>query len=264
MDQDIGSGRDLAFGSDEETKGRRGCLVRSVVVLAAVLFVLLGGVAVGVRTEGARTLIQDYLQKKLRTEISVRKCRMAFPYVFVMEDVRSGDFESQDRPGFRAGEVRLCWWPGERRMEVRQFDLRLRMNSRGEWEPAVAQGIGQLSTGSIAEVSTMVDSAVGKRTAVRAEHGNISWIGNGGNIRTVAEGVEFIALPTRLGEKKVIYFKLQVERLATAGQRECRGLKREWLASEQFDFIPLDAVEEDLPPVVRRFWCPSSSGGSER
>ncbi|MCX7592065.1 MAG: hypothetical protein N2255_10615 [Kiritimatiellae bacterium] len=258
------NGRKLAFGSDGEEKKGKGCLVRTVAVLFLVALILLGGLALGIRTEGARTLIEDHLRRKLGTEISIGRCRIAFPYVFVMEKLRSKDVESADRPAFGAEEVRFWWGPtGRAHIEVRRFVVRLVKERRGEWEPAVWSRLGDLPSGSVAEIGAMVRSAVGS-TAIRAQEGSIHWISDGGRVRTAAEGIEFVTNPVKIGEREFLYFRLKIDRLAMSGEPVCQGLATEWLASEDFDFIPLVPTKEALPEGVRRFWVPTASTRGQR
>lgn len=231
---------------------RKGYLPRVLVTLVILAIVVLVTVFFAVRTDGGKVVIQGWLEKKLGMELMVSKTRIGLPYVLVIEDVKSVGFKMDKTAGFHAQEVRVApgWRPMWSVTVVRGTFCLVRADD-GQWEPQSLSFAGGLD---LEKPETVVTATRDLRSELRLrlEDGAFKWLQPGGaGVERLATGVFFAVTPLRAPGRRLYHYRLAVSSLRTPGFEAVRDLQREWVSTDEQDYVELSRsvpVEEGSDP----------------
>ncbi len=224
-------------GVEEERKGCLPRLLLTVVILALVALVTL---FFAVRTDGGKAFIQGWLEKKLGMDLVVGKTRIGLPYVLVIEDVKSVGFKMDETAGLHAQEIRVA--PGWRPMwsvTVLRGTCCLAQAENGVWEPSGLSFLGDLDIERPATTASATRE-LREKLRIRTEDGAIKWLAPGGSsVERLATGVFFSVTPLRAPDRRLYHYRLAVRSLRRPGFEATRDFQREWLATEEQDYVEL-------------------------
>jgi hypothetical protein len=231
--------------------GRRcGAVSRLLVVgLILVVIVMIAG-WFAVRSDGGRDLIETHLSKRLGAKVSVGRSRIGWPYVLVLEEVRTPGFEAAGTPGFSIEELRLGRRLRHWRLQLRQAIARVQEGGNARWEPACLSRLADLRDAGARDVVRLTE---GVRDSMRIELTNcsLSWLDADGNETASVRNVDFSVLPVRIRKRRLHYFELDIYQGIGVALAPGRDVHREWLTTQEMEYIELsgaDASGDDCEP----------------
>jgi len=230
--------------------GHRGAISRFVVVVLILAVIVLVAGWFAVRSEGARGLIEEQVAKRLGTPVEIEKTRIGWPYVLVLENLRTPGFEAAGTPGFSAVEVRVG--RGFRRwdLRLRQVILRVMDEGGGRWAPEYLARLGDLREVRAPDVVRATDG-IRDKVEIRLTDSTLGWLdAEGAEVASVRD-VNFSMLPVRIENRRLHYFSLDVYRATGVALGEGRDMHWEWLTTQELEYIELSsgsqaAQEEDV------------------
>jgi len=227
---------------------RGGGLRRLCGVLLFTLVVLAVAGWFGVRTRGARELIEHRLSRRTGLDVTVATARIVWPYDLMLDGVRAA-LPGADAavPGLSADSVRLGCRPAGRLVVLEGVDAAIRNDEEGRWEPAFLAGMGELLGAPIGDISR-VTAAFRHRHLLRISDGTARWLDARDQELTVVEGVSFQMAPIRTPRFPMTFYELSVERVRGAAAAELLDMRWTWLAFDQADYIELESPGRRVPP----------------
>jgi hypothetical protein len=227
---------------------RRGAISRIMTVILILVIIVLTAIWFGVRSEGGRELIESRLSTQLGIPVSIEKTRIGLPYVLVLENVRTAEFEAAGTAGFSVAEVRLGRRLLSWDLRLRQLMVRLQEDGTGGWLPASLMRLGDLKQAGTRDVVRMSDG-IRDKVRLRLLDSSIAWLDVDGREVASVRGVEFRMLPVRIEERRLHYFSLDIYQavgIALAGGRDMRW---EWLTTQELEYIELSSASQHPPDV---------------
>ncbi len=219
---------------------RKGCLPRTLLTAVILLLVVLTTLFFAVRTDGARVFIQGWLEKRLGVELIVGKARIDFPYVLVLEDVKTVGFKMDQTAGFHAQEVRIApaWRPMLSVTVVRGTCCLAPAKGNG-WEPTAVSFLGHVDF-ELPPTAVAATRELRDKLRIRLEDGAFCWLAPGGSgVQRTAAGVFFALGPMRASDRCLYHYRLRVRSQQRTGARPTKDLQREWVATDEKDYVEL-------------------------
>ncbi len=222
-------------------------------LLILVLLALFGVLAA--RTEGARQLIENRLQRSAGLTANILTARIGWPYDLVLTDV---DFFENDGstnqavgtpPVLRMQELRFGWRP--RRgitITVRDAEINLWLTTDGQLHPVSWAALRDVE--DAAAVAAWLEDLVGQATAVDVKRGTIRRHDLAArDVDVAAENLRLVSLPLRIPDRSWRYYELTADRVRRADGTLLTGLQHEWLMSRETSLIQLgyDVAAEKMP-----------------
>jgi len=238
----------------EEKKGKKrrlpGCLA-TVVVLGALL---LGIILMVLRSQGGKDFVEDRLKKWLGHELTIRGVTLGFPLDLVVEELVSKDFDLPGEGGFKAEELRIGA-RGFNRLRIAVYKGRLNLVRRedGGWEPGFFSKLGDLPKRSISEISRLT-SGFRNSVVFVINDGRISWLGPDGRLEAEAGGIVFRVTPVGVPGRQMFHYYLSVYTVVGPDGGRGHDIEREWLASDDHDYLELYRENRGLPATGQEFW----------
>jgi hypothetical protein len=222
-------------------------LKRFTVTILIILAILYVGAFFGLRTDGARSLVEGALEKRLGMDVKIGETSMAFPLGISMATVAAGDMAG-GQGGLIADEiaVRFLASPGIR-VSAKGLELALVQDSDGSWQPrffATMSDLPQAGTAGISEITKGLSSDF----SLRVKGSLVKWVDADGSVLAMAEGTDFEMQPVKLPGRKMVYYRLGVFKYTSeqAPGGGGRDILREWLYSPDAGLV--DVVSKgDLP-----------------
>jgi hypothetical protein len=230
--------------------GRSGTIFRFLVISFILLVIILTAGWFAVRSDGCRDLIESQLSKQLGLKVTIEQSRIGWPYVLVLENVRTPDFEAAGTPGFSVVEVRLGRRLREWSLILRQPILRVKEETPGSWEPAALARLADLNNARIADLVRATDG-VRSKSRLKLRGGALAWLNADGAEIAGVRDVDFTLLPVRLGERRLHYYNLNIYRADGIALAQGRDLHWEWLTTRELEVIEIaresESVEQEEP-----------------
>lgn len=233
----------------------RGCFRGALITLGLVIAIILVAIVFAARTEGMKAIVTDRLSKTLGEDLSIGSIHIGWPYVLVIEDIKSQGLEKGEA-GFKAAEVRmgiLC--PFSRRLDVHRGVIRLVQMADGGWQPSVFGKLGQLPESHVSEV-TRLTRKLRKRTRLRITEGRVSWIDQAGVVGAMAEDVALSIVPVKLPNSgRSYYYSLHVYNLLQGNDAgRLHDVQHDWLSTEENPYIVTSSSVEAVADGDNSFW----------
>ena len=220
---------------------RGGGLRRLCGVLLFALAVLAAAGWAGVRTRGARELLEKRLSRHTGLDVTITAARIGWPYDLLLDGVRASlPGAEASMPGLVATRVRLGWRPAGRLVALEGLEASIRNDEEGRWEPAFLAGLSELLDAPIAEISR-ITASFRHRHILRVANGTATWLDAHDRELAVVEGLDFHMAPVRTPRYPMTFYELSVARARGVAAAELRDMRWTWLAFEQSDYIELEA-----------------------
>ena len=237
----------------------RGKFTRALVTLLVLLAIVLVAVFFLVRTNGARSLIEERLSRRIGLETVIERSRIGFPYVLVLEGVKSTEYGKSGRAGFRASELRLGFiFPGRCKVRVRDCELVLIRKGSGASEPSVLSALGDLPWRNLAELSGLTES-FRDRVVLDCSEVAIRWCDPGSKVLAEVGGLSFRMEPVRVPGRTMFYYHLRAYSVLNVDGTVGRAIEHEWLAGPSIDYMELYRITGDGEGGGGKFWNPSTA-----
>ncbi len=211
-------------------------VTRTLVVLMIVLVLLMVAGWIAARTDGARTLVEQWMENRLGMQLLVGGTRIGFPYVLIAENIVSGNGEEGE--GYlQVSEARISLGCNPRvKVMLNECDLVLARGAEGAWEPSAFAVLASLES-----VEDIVAETKGFRDDVclRVENSSIRLIDGAGRDITRATGVRFSMARAEAGDRLLYHYYLWIDHASGANIAPVYNLEREWLAIDELDYIQL-------------------------
>lgn len=250
--------------SDEESRGKiritsTGSSLLSGVIkfLSTLLIILLILMVAGIfvcRSEGCRSFIESKLEKMLGCGVSIENTRVGWPYVLVLEKVRSEGLGEGDLQGFKAFEVRIA--PTLRcglSFRVNRGVLNLVRQADDTWLPGAFERLGDLPLKNLSEISH-ITSKLRRRHMLHITDGAFHWLGSDGVPLASATGVSFDMEYANVKGWRMYHYRLSVYNAVDPYAGKVHDVEREWLSSDSRDYIELHASSREMPTSNKGFW----------
>ena len=253
------------MAKSEEPRGRMrisgagGGFSRFIVTVLVLLVIVYVTAFFALRTEGARSYVEERLERWMGLSLDVGAVRLGLPCVLVVERPVSEGFADAQGAGFRAQELRLGWRCASRwHVSLRRPELHLVGGQEEGWEPASFSRVGDLPFGSIADVSRMAEG-LRRRFIVEVADGTVKWLSADGAELASARGVSFRLAPVRAPNRTMYYHELAAYSVAGIDGGRLQDVEREWLAVGDAPYIELHRDGSSSPVAERGFWEPRSA-----
>ncbi len=229
---------------------RSGGFSRFVALILILLAIVLVASWFAVRSEGGRNLIESQLSKRLGLPISVEATRIGWPYVLVLENLRTLDFAAAGTPGFSAAEVRVgCavrTWRPSYTLRLRQVIARIQEDQDGCVTPLCLAPLADLTRASLQDVVRMTSKLRDQHAKIYVRDSSLGWLDASGVEIAAIRDVDFRMIPVRIEARQIHYFLLNIKRASGVRLAEGRDLQWEWLTTQEFAYIELSShVDQD-------------------
>ena len=238
-------------------EGRKGCLGRFIIVLLVLTVIVLVTICILVRLDGPQSIMESWLTDHMGMEMSIGDARIGLPFMLVLEKPVSADFDVQIKGGFRAREVRIG--PGlglYKNVSVKKGVLILAQKDDDTWEPGEFTRYGNIPMVGLGEISRAT-SVLRSRMRLHVEDGSIVWVdGTDGRKIASVDGLSFDMQSAGVPGRKMYHYRLSVYRGLHPNGSWVENAEREWLASENIDYIELYRADGKMSSAVMGFWNP--------
>jgi hypothetical protein len=232
-----------------------GCLKRGIFLSVFFILVLMIGGVLFVRSNSGRVFIEERLCKILKMEVTVASARIGFPYVLILDGVKSEAFGLKQTGRLTAGEVRLA--PSLRTMAKVTLlapELRLVREADGRWIPEEFSELGDLASTNLLVLGDMT-YALRRKVALQVSDGTLRWFAGDGTEIATARGLEFSITPVSIPGRKMYHYRLSLFE-ATGDERiAVQATAREWLSAEGGrKYIEIERSGPEIPAAAASFW----------
>ncbi len=211
-------------------------------LLALALLALFGILAA--RTDGARQLIENRLQRHTGLMATVNSSGIGWPYDLVLTGVTLS--EKTTPTGSADGERQVL------RLEELRLGLRLRRGAsitvRGAQVTLYSDDDDRPQPSQWAKLADIEDAGAlaawlvrlfGNAARVELEQVSIEWRDAENRMVTAAQNIRLLSLPLQVPDRSWRYFDLSADRIHRADGRVLTGLQQEWLVSGESSLIQL-------------------------
>lgn len=233
--------RKMRITTPDGERGGSG-LVRFVVTLTIIALIFYAGAYFGLKTEGARSLVEGWLSKRTGMDVKIQRARLAFPLGVAVYDLEAGAIV-EGGAGIAAEELKVKFLSGPGAMlEARGVDLVVVRDADGSWGPRYFSKIGDVPVLELAALSD-VTASFRKKVALNVKGCLVKWIGDDGRVYAMMEGVDCRMEPVDLPGGEMFYYKLNVFKYSMdgAGGGWGREIVREWLAGRDSSYVEISA-----------------------
>jgi len=232
--------------------GGGGCLTRFVATTLIVAAVLLVTGLFLVRTEGARSLIEGQLSKRIGADVRIAQARIGWPYDLVLKNLTNRPVDGVGKAGFAAHEVRIGLGLRTRwRVAVSRFEIDLVRGSDTSWRPVCLASLGVVPWEDAAGISGVTEE-VRDRVRLSLSNGTIRWHDEKERLVASAQSFRFEMAPVRVLDRRIYYYYLDIYNwLAPDGVR-VHDTEREWLATGMSDYVELHTSQSADGTAVQR------------
>jgi hypothetical protein len=228
---------------DGEERGNG--LKRLLVTLLIITTILYVGAFFGLRTDGARSLIEGEMSKRIGMEVQIGETKLAFPLGVAMHIVKAGE-PGEDLGGFLAKEIKIKLLSGAGiHIEASGVDLVMLREDDGSWGPRFFSKLGDIPDHELSMVSN-ITKGFREHVSIDVDGALLKWIGDDGEVHVLMEGVVFEMQPTRLPGRKMVHYRLDVFKYSVGGPGGASGrdIVREWLAGPDSVYIEVLSTGE--------------------
>jgi hypothetical protein len=243
---------------------RRGCLKRAAVTVVVVILILAVFGLFAMRTEMARTSVEEHLERQTGMDLSVERTRIGWPYQLVIEGITTEESEDGPLSGFSAKEIRVgldCRLKVV--MKVKRGIVNLLRIEDGTWRPTFFARLGALR-----QLEQVADLTKGFRRTVRLEidRGSILWFDCDGSRIARAEDMDFSMTKVALKNQREMYHcSLSVFSITHEDGGRTPNVKREWFFTDEDRFIEIEhSAETGESPSGHGLWRAGEAGAEKK
>lgn len=211
---------------------------RFVITLLIVTVIFYVGAYFGLRTDGARSLFEGGMSKRLGMDVQIGATKLTFPLGVTMRAVKAGD-PAEDLGGFMAEEITIKLLSGAGiHVEASGVDLVMLRDEDGSWGPRFFSKLGDAPSCDLSAVSDMT-KGFREKISIDVDGALLKWIGDDGQVHILMEGVMFQMEPVKLPGRKMIHYSLDVFKYSVEGLDAASGrdILREWLAGADSAYV---------------------------
>ncbi len=230
---------------DGESSG--GGFKRFVITVLIIVIILYVGAFFGLRTAGARSLVDSSLEKRLGMEVEIGETKLAFPLGVRMLTVKAGD-PGENLPGFLARELCINFLPlTGTKVSASGVEMVVAKQDDGSWAPRFFSRLGDLPARQMADVSEVTKSFRDK-VAIDVDGALIKWVDADGSITVLMEGVDFQMQPVALPGRDMLHYRLAIFKYSSdlVGGGSGHDIVREWLSGPDADYVEVSS-QGDMP-----------------
>lgn len=232
----------ISFSSGQGEGG--GSFGRFVVTLFLLAVIVLVFIAIAVRLEAGRAMIEDHLARMAGMNISIESARIALPYKLVLENVVTQGFEPGSVPGFAVREARLGLVPGYIwDIELKGGSLYLLQDEDGKWSPDVLARLGDLPLGNVSDITGLTLN-IRRRVRLTIKDATVKWQSNTG-LGALAHKINFEMSRIKVPGQVMFYYCLSVYNTVDVDGTRRRNIGRVWLASATDDYVEVSRQSGD-------------------
>lgn len=210
-----------------------------------VALILVAGFGVfGARTDSARRLFENRLQRRTGLTAAVSSSRIGWPYDVVLENVTLSepivlpDGADGERPVLRLEALRLGWrFHRGSAIVVRGADVTLYTDRAGRTHPP--QWAPWTDVEDAGAVAAWVTRWFGDGTRVTIEGASIASRDAGNRTLTAVRNLRLWSAPLRVPDRSWRYFSMTADHVQRADGQTLTGLHQEWLVSAESSLIQL-------------------------
>jgi len=216
---------------------KSGAFSRFFVIIFLLVFILLVTLWFGARTDSGRDLVESKLSDHFGVEVSIESMRIGWPYVLVLDNLRTFGLEAAGTAGFSVYEVKLGWW-GRWNLCLKQLIVRVQDDGDGNWKPDSIARIGDVRDAKIIDIVHLTKN-LRKKMRLRVVDSNIGWLDVDGVEIASARKVGFRMLPVHIDDRKMHYYVLDIHNAIGLALDGGRDMRWEWLTTPKTDYIEL-------------------------
>ncbi len=224
---------------------KSGVISRFLVITSVLVFIVMVALWFGARTDGGRELAESKLSNHFGMKVSIESMKIGFPYVLVMENLRTPGFEAAGSAGFSVTEVKLGLRGWKKySLHLKQLIVRVQDDGDGNWKPDSIARLGDLKNAEIIDMVHLTDG-LRKKVRLRIVNSNLGWLDVDGVEVAVARDVDFRMLPVKIDDRKMHYYVLDIYNADGIALDSGRNMHWEWLTTPKTDYIELPGSGEN-------------------
>jgi hypothetical protein len=231
-----------------------GRLTKVLIVLAVLLvIVLVTGVFVA-RSAGARETIEEWIERRLGTDVEIEATRIGLPYELVIENVVSVDHASSGEPLLSIKEIRVGLGKRTRwHVGMDGVKLNLSLTRDGVWQPKGLAALGELPRQDAGMISRLTH-AMRRRVSLTLNDCRMRWFDDGGVERARAQGLSFRMAPVKMPKREMYFYRVSIFSARYADGSEEQDVEKEWLAADSRDFVEIVDSSRESRVSHQLFW----------
>ena len=222
---------------------RGGGFSRAVTLLLVLVAIILLGGWFAVRSDGGRDLITSRLSKTLGVPISIDATRIGWPYVVVLENLRTADFAAAGTSGFSVVEARVGFgvhaWSPRLTVRLHQVIARIQEVGDGSVKPVFLAALGDLRRVDAVDVVRATEALRQKAVRLYVKDSTVSWLDAEGVETASMRDVDFRMIPVRIEQRCLHYFALKIASASGVELAGGRDWHWEWLTTQELSYIEL-------------------------
>ena len=222
-------------------------LKRFLVTVIIIVIILYVGAFFGLRTAGARSLIDGAMEKRLGMEVEIGETKLAFPLGVTMQMVKAGE-PGENLPGFLAQELRVNFLSGAgTRVSASGVELVVAKQDDGSWAPRFFSRMGDLPARKT-EVVSDVTKSFREKVSVAIDGALVKWVDEDGRVQVMAESLDFEMQPVKLPGREMFHYRLGVFKCTAdvIGGGSGHDIVREWLSGPDAAYVEVFS-QGDIP-----------------
>ena len=232
----------------------RSRLAQIIQTVAILLVILLAFVFFAVRTEAARTMIENQIARNLGLKVTIERARIGFPYDLVIEDMVSKNFGEDEQPWFKVAEVRLGMNLRLRtafRLSIRRAVLSAIHEARDQAQPEFLHRLINLDLTNVADL-TRASAGIRELFSVDVSESSIEWFDRRKSPLGVINGIAYRVCPVDIPGHSLYYQSLDVYQATGPAPADLSGSRKEWIVEGDrpaIEIIGASARETAAPPT---------------
>lgn len=233
---------------------RMGRLTKILIVLVVLALILLVTGLFVARSGGVRETVEEWIEKRLGTDVEVGSTRIGFPYDLVVENVVSADHASSGEPLLTIKQIRVGLGKRSRwHVGLEGVTLNLSLGRDGAWVPVGFASLGELPRQDARMISQLT-RGFRKRVSLALDDSRIRWLDADGVLRAVARGLSFRMVPVQMPKREMYFYRVRIFSATYANQQVEQDIEREWLASDNRDFVEIVDSSQKTGGSPQLFW----------
>ncbi len=247
-----------------EDDGKMNRFVKTLIWILVFAVLILGTLCYGVRTDGMRNMITEWLEKKLDMELTVKKTRIGFPYVLVLEDVESETPSRDKDPDLYVRELRIGLGGKTKwKVHVNKCVLNLSQNRDRNWNPSFLATLGNLPEQNIVDITYMTED-FRRKISLHVQNSSVRWLDRDGETIALVRGLYFDMTPVKLPSRKMYHYNLAIDSAQGFGADKIYDVEKEWMADGLKSYVEVGTSGREVSGTKNSFWEADTLGAGAR
>ena len=209
-----------------------------------------------------RELVRDRLEKRLGLELDIGRARIDWPYVLVVEKLRSKkEGPDQKTPLIEAKELHIGWGFRPRwRVQVYQGVLNIVGDADENGNPELFSRLSSLPLKGVNGIAR-VTKELRRHMTLDLRECSIDWLHRDGSKRASASGLSFHLRPVKLPARRMYHYDISTYNLVYIDRSRDHDIVKEWLSSDALPYVEIYSSGRHTSQAGLEFWRGKKASG---